>query len=151
MITNGNYLLLEPVRERFLNLRYQPNEYFVQTLFGMKKWAVWEHDNACEMLFGSKKRQPTPNSTWTLNFVQIIFGCDVTCDLCDSCDAPTYMHMSNEPHINHVQTYSPRVHTTIINYDRPLEKRMFIWFMRCLATQKFFRAQKHNLYLAPPK
>ena len=29
--------LLEPVRERFLDLRYQPNEYFVQTLFGMKK------------------------------------------------------------------------------------------------------------------
>ena len=82
------------------------------------------------MLFGSKKRQPTPNSTWTLDFVQIVFGCDVTCDLCDSCDAPTYMHVSNEPHINHMQTYSPHVHTTIINYDGPLEKGMFIWFMR---------------------
>ena len=28
--------ILEPVQEHFLNLRYQPNEYFVQTLFGMK-------------------------------------------------------------------------------------------------------------------
>ena len=62
-----------------------------------------------EMLFESKKCQPTPNSTWTLNFVQIVFGCDITCDLCDLCDALTYMHVSNEPHINYIQTYSPHV------------------------------------------
>ena len=61
------------------------------------------------------------------------------------------MHVSNEPHINHVQTYSPHVHATIINYDRPLEKGMFIWFMRRSATQKFFRAQKTQSLFGTPQ
>ena len=54
--------------------------FYMQTLFHAKNCAVWECFHAGENIIWVWKCQPSPNSTWTLNFVEIVWLCDSACD-----------------------------------------------------------------------